>query len=157
DLKPNNILLTSGGTPKVSDFGLAWRLEGNGGLTLSGIPVGTPSYMSPCQARGDKNAMGPATDIYALGAILYESLTGRPPFKADTTAATLQQVLVEEPAPPSQLNSRVPRDLQTICMKCLEKDLRRRYSSAAALADDLHCFLRHEPIPARPRGALGGA
>ncbi len=109
DLKPGNVLLTADGTPKVTDFGLA-RLESDAGLTLSGAPVGTPSYMAPEQARGDKSAIGPATDVYALGAILYECLTGRPPFRGETSTATLQQVLVEEPVRPAQLNPRVPRD-----------------------------------------------
>jgi serine/threonine-protein kinase len=154
DLKPGNILLTKDGTPKVTDFGLARRLEGDGGLTLSGTPVGTPSYMSPCQARGDKSALGPATDVYALGAILYELLTGRPPFRAETAVATLQQVVADEPVPPARLNPQVPRDLATICLKCLNKEPSKRYASAAALAEDLRHFLRGEPIAARRAGRL---
>jgi serine/threonine-protein kinase len=154
DLKPANILMTSDGTPKVTDFGLARRLEGDGDLTLSGFPVGTPSYMAPEQARGDKRALGPPTDVYALGAILYELLTGRPPFCAESGSATLQQVVADEPVPPARLNPRVPRDLTTICLKCLSKAPPRRYASAAALAEDLRRYLRGEPIAARPAGRL---
>jgi hypothetical protein len=154
DLKPSNILLTSDGTPKVTDFGLARRLEGEAGLTLSGAPLGTPSYMAPEQARGNKAAIGTATDVYALGAILYEMLTGRPPFNADSAAATLQQVLTDEPVPPARLNPRVPRDLTTICLKCLAKEPHRRYASAAALAEDLRRFLRGETIAARRAGRV---
>jgi serine/threonine-protein kinase len=152
DLKPANILLTADGTPKVTDFSLARRLEGGGGLTVTGVPLGTPSYMAPEQGRGKGDAIGPATDVYALGAILYELLTGRPPFRAETAAATLQQVLADDPVPPSRSNPRVPRDLETICLKCLHKEPPRRYSSAAALAEDLHRYTRGEPIAARPAG-----
>src|SRR5271167_3122175 len=155
DLKPANILLTHDGTPKVTDFGLARRLEGDEGLTLSGVPVGTPSYMAPEQARGNRQAIGPATDVYALGAILYELLTGRPPFRAESATATLHQVVTDEPVPPARLNPRVPRDLQTICLKCLQKEPPRRYATAADLAADLGRFLRHEPIRARPVGFAG--
>jgi tetratricopeptide (TPR) repeat protein len=155
DLKPGNILLTRAGTPKVTDFGLARRLEGDGRLTLSGTPMGTPSYMAPEQARGDKAAIGPATDVYALGAILHELLTGRPPFRAESATATLQQVVADEPVSPARLNPQVPRDLATICLKCLEKDPAKRYRSAAALVDDLRRFERGEPIVARPLGRLG--
>jgi serine/threonine-protein kinase len=154
DLEPGNVLLTPDGTPKVTDFGLARRLEGGSGLTLSGAPLGTPSYMAPEQARGDQAAIGPATDVYALGAILYECLTGRPPFRAETATATLQQVLADDPVRPARLNRSVPRDLETICLKCLAKAPRRRYPTAQALADDLRRFERGEPIAARPAGWL---
>ncbi len=154
DLKPGNILLTTDGTPKLTDFGLARRLEGTAGLTFSGDPVGTPSYMAPEQAQGRSRNVGPAADTYALGAILYELLTGRPPFRAETAAETLRQVVSQDPVPPSRLNAAVPRDPETICLKCLEKDPRRRYASAAALAEDLHRFQRNEPIVARPVGPL---
>jgi len=138
------------GTPKISDFGLARQMEQSAGLSLTGGPMGTPSYMSPEQARGDKAARGPAVDIYALGAILYELLTGRPPFHAESSSATLQQVITQEPVPPTRLNASVPRDLETICLKCLQKEPERRYVSAADLRDDVHRFLRGEPIVARP-------
>jgi tetratricopeptide (TPR) repeat protein/tRNA A-37 threonylcarbamoyl transferase component Bud32 len=154
DLKPDNILLTADGTPKITDFGLARRLEGAAGLTQSGAPLGTPSYMAPEQAEGKSREVGPAADIYALGAILYELLTGRPPFRAETAAETLRQVISQDPVPPSRLNAAVSRDPETICLKCLEKDPQRRYPSAAALAEDLYRFDRNEPIVARPVGHL---
>src|SRR5262249_680141 len=163
DLKPANVLLTPDGTPKISDFGLARRLESGERLTQSGAIVGTPSYMAPEQARGRTPALGPPVDIYALGAILYELLTGRPPFQGETAADTVLQVISQEPVPPSCLNARVPRwglkgrvprDLETICLKCLHKEPPRRYASAAALAEDLRCFLHGEAIAARPEGRL---
>ena len=148
------MLLTADGTPKIGDFGLARRQEGGATLTLSGARVGTPSYMAPEQARGLTHALGPGLDIYALGAILYELLTGRPPFRAETAAETERQVIEQEPVSPSRLNARVPRDLETVCLKCLEKEPGGRYATAGALAEDLSRFLNHEPIRARPMGPL---
>jgi serine/threonine-protein kinase len=154
DLTPSNILLATDGTPKVTDFGLARRLEFDTDITASGSPIGTPSYMAPEQGRGNKSAIGPATDVYALGAILYELLTGRPPFRGESSAATIQQVLAAEVVPPARLNPRVPRDLQTICLKCLNKEPQKRYGSAKALEEDLRRFERGEPIKARPVGLV---
>jgi len=153
DLKPGNILLSSDGTPKIGDFSLARRLEHESAIMTHARQAGTPSYMAPEQAAGDSKAIKPTVDIYALGAILYELLTGRPPFKAENSTATRRQVITDEPVPPSRLNSRVPRDLQTICLKCLQKDPARRYKTAAELADDLERFTIGEPIWARPVGA----
>jgi serine/threonine-protein kinase len=153
DLKPANILLTPDGAPKISDFGLARRLHEGTTLTQSGIPVGTPSYMAPEQAQGQAHAIGPAVDVYALGAILYELLTGRPPFQGETAASTIHQVITQDPVPPSRLNFQVPGDLETICLKCLQKPPQQRYEDAQALADDLWRFGEGRPIQARPLGA----
>jgi WD40 repeat protein len=176
DLKPANILLVSGGVvsgewsaessptthhspltthqPKITDFGLAKRLDDGGTGTRTGAVVGTPSYMAPEQARGQGGGLSPATDIYALGIILYELLTGRVPFRAESALETLAQVCNLPPVPPSRLQPRVPRDLETICLHCLEKEPHKRYATAVALAEDLRRFQAGEPIVARPATAL---
>jgi len=150
DLKPANILLDANGDPRVTDFGLAKKVQGDSGLTGSGQIMGTPSYMPPEQARGKRGDVGPAADVYALGATLYALVTGRPPFQAASVMDTVIQVISEDPVPPRRLNVSVPRDLETICLKCLEKERSRRYGSAAALGEDLRRFLVGEPVLARP-------
>jgi eukaryotic-like serine/threonine-protein kinase len=152
DLKPMNILLDKDGNPKVSDFGLAKKLAGDSHLTMAGELVGTPLYMAPEQAAGRTDEVGPAADIHALGAILYCLLTGRPPFDSVDTMETLRQVKEQEPVPPSRRNPAVKRDLETICLKCLQKDPRKRYAGASVLAEDLGRFLADKPILARPVG-----
>ena len=153
DLKPANILLTADGIPKIGDFGLAKRLEEQGSaLTQSGAVLGTPSYMSPEQAAGLGDQVGPRSDVYSLGAILYELLTSRPPFRGTSVLDTLHQLRTYEPIAPGHLQPGVPRDLETICLECLQKEQAKRYPSAGELAADLKRFIAGEPILARPIG-----
>jgi eukaryotic-like serine/threonine-protein kinase len=150
DLKPANILLDRSGNPRVTDFGLAKKLKEDSGLTGSGQIMGTPSYMPPEQAGGNRGDIGPPADVYALGATLYALVTGRPPFQAATAMDTVLQVISDEPVPPRRLNPAIPCDLETICLKCLAKEQGKRYAGSAALAEDLQRYLAGEPIVARP-------
>ncbi|WP_372894348.1 protein kinase [Stieleria sp.] len=154
DLKPGNVLMDPNGIPRVTDFGLAKQVAGESDLTRTGQIIGTPAYMPPEQASGDTSKIGPAADIYALGAVLYTMLTGRPPFQAPSPMETLLQVLEHDPAPPRTVNSMVPVDLETICLKCLNKDISHRYRTANELRLDLQRFLDGEPILARPVGRI---
>jgi WD40 repeat protein len=155
DLKPANILLDAEGEPHVTDFGLAKCLDSNDGLTLSGAMLGSPNYMSPEQAAGHPERLTTAADIYSLGAILYELLAGRPPFCAATPLETMRKVMEESPPAPRTIHDSTDRELETICLKCMEKEPDRRYGSAEALAEDLERWLRHDPILARPIGTVG--
>src|SRR6516164_4801927 len=154
DLKPANVLLDSAGQPHVTDFGLAKCLDSKEGLTASGAALGSPNYMAPEQAAGHAERLTTAADIYSLGAIMYELITGQPPFRANTALETMRKVMDELPPAPRLLHKLSDRDLETVCLKCMEKEPERRYGSAQALAEDLERWLRHEPIQARPIGTL---
>jgi mono/diheme cytochrome c family protein len=153
DLKPSNVMMTGGGTPKIADFGLAKRLGADSGHTQTGEILGTPSYMAPEQAEGKKE-IGPSTDVYALGAMLYELLTNKPPFEGVSGLDWLRVVTTQDPVAPSRLAPAVPRDLEAICLKCLEKSPARRYASARELAEDLRRFLDGRPVVARRIGTV---
>ena len=152
DIKPGNILLDAKGEPHLTDFGLARLVESESSVTHTLDVLGTPSYMAPEQAVGNNAAVSSVTDVYGLGAVLYQLLTGHPPFAGGTTYETIKLLLDTEPRQPRLLNPKIDRDLSTICLKCLEKDPKRRYSSALALAEDLERWLKHEPIQARHTG-----
>ena len=150
DLKPSNVLIDASNQPRVTDFGLARRLEGDSELTVTGQVLGSPNYMPPEQAMGRRGKVSRRSDVYSLGAMLYHLLTGRPPFVGEGLTDTLEQVLNSEPVSPRLLNPSAPRDLETICLKCLEKEPDKRYATSQALADELGRFLNHEPVRARP-------
>jgi serine/threonine protein kinase len=150
DLKPSNVLINAFDDPQVTDFGLARQLAGESDLTVTGQVLGSPNFMPPEQASADSARLGRASHVYGLGAILYHLLTGRPPFLAETFEATLRQLLERPPISPRQLNPTIPADLETICLKCLEKEPARRYQTAQELAAELGRFLSGEPIHARP-------
>jgi serine/threonine-protein kinase len=154
DIKPGNILLDAKGEPHLTDFGLARLVESESSVTHTLDVLGTPSYMAPEQAVGNNAAVSRATDVYGLGAVLYQLLTGHPPFAGGTTYETIKLLLDSEPRQPRLWNANIDRDLSTICLKCLEKDPKRRYSSALALAEDLEHWLKHEPIQARHTGVF---
>jgi WD40 repeat protein/predicted Ser/Thr protein kinase len=157
DLKPANVLVDANDQPHITDFGLAKRLEGDSDLTVTGQLLGSPNYMAPEQASGKRGTLSRRSDVYALGAILYHALTGRPPFVGEGMAETVQQVLNEEPASTRLLNPGVPVDLETVCLKCLEKDTAKRYATAQMLAEELSRFLNERPVLARPIGPAGKA
>ena len=154
DLKPQNVLIDDADQPRITDFGLAKIMKDDSQLTQTGVVMGSPSYMPPEQAAGRHGDIGPASDVYSLGAMLYELLTGRPPFRGATAMATLREVMEAEPVAPRRLNADIPPDLETICLKCLEKSPSARYPTARALAEELDRFLKGEPIQARPASAI---
>src|SRR5262249_38890139 len=149
DLKPSNVLIDAFDQPRITDFGLAKRLDSSSNITLTGQVLGSPNYRAPELVAGHEKKAGPATDIFSIGAMLYECLTGRPPFVAATLQETLLRIRDTEPVAPRVLNAQIPRDLETICLKCLEKEPGKRYAAAQELADDLGRFLNNEPIHAR--------
>jgi tRNA A-37 threonylcarbamoyl transferase component Bud32 len=154
DLKPQNVLIDAADQPRITDFGLAKIMKDDSQLTQSGVVMGSPSYMPPEQAAGRQEDIGPASDVYSLGAMLYELLTGQPPFRGITAMATLRDVMEEEPIPPRRLKAEIPPDLETICLKCLEKTPLARYPTARALAEELDRYLKGEPILARPASTV---